>query len=137
MLFLSGFGAIFSLGAPDVKESKRSWILLDSTPWIPDSSYWILDSLSVELGFRIPVVNGIRYSLTRIPHSKSKNFPESGIWIPLHCTWGEIYKAKCQRNIFYSLSSSFTFPFSIAGLHVTSRRPCWWRRTKAFLSSGN
>ena len=23
---------------------------------------------------------------------------------------------------------------SIAGLHVTSRRPCWWSRTKAFLS---
>ena len=137
MLFLSGFAAIFSLGAPDVKESKRSWILLDSTPWIPDSSYWILDSLSVELGFWIPIVNGIRYSLTCIPHSKSKNFPESGILIPLHCTWGEIYKAKCQRNIFYSLSSSFPFPFSIAGLHVTSRRPCWWSRTKAFLSSGN
>ena len=26
---------------------------------------------------------------------------------------------------------------TIAGLHVTSRRPCWWSRTKAFLSSGN
>ena len=25
----------------------------------------------------------------------------------------------------------------IAGLHMTSRRPCWWSRTKAFLSSGN
>ena len=25
----------------------------------------------------------------------------------------------------------------IAGLHLTSRRPCWWSRTKAFLSSGN
>ena len=32
-------------------------------------------------------------------------------------------------------------PFSssllIAGLPVTSRRPCWWSRTKAFLSYGN
>ena len=28
-------------------------------------------------------------------------------------------------------------PLPIAGLHVTSRRPCWWSRTKAFLSSGN
>ena len=27
--------------------------------------------------------------------------------------------------------------FHIASLHVTSRRPCWWSRTKAFLSSGN
>ena len=26
---------------------------------------------------------------------------------------------------------------AIAGLHVTSRRPCWWSRTKVFLSSGN
>ena len=25
----------------------------------------------------------------------------------------------------------------IAGLHVTSRRPCWGSWTKAFLSSGN
>ena len=25
----------------------------------------------------------------------------------------------------------------IAGLHVMSRRPCWWSRTKTFLSSGN
>ena len=25
----------------------------------------------------------------------------------------------------------------IAGLQVTSRRPCWWSRTKAFLSAGN
>ena len=25
---------------------------------------------------------------------------------------------------------------SIAGLQVTSRRPCWWSRTKAFLSAG-
>ena len=26
---------------------------------------------------------------------------------------------------------------SIACLHVTSGRPCWWSRTKALLSSGN
>ena len=26
---------------------------------------------------------------------------------------------------------------SIAGLYVTSRRPRWWSRTEAFLSSGN
>ena len=39
------------------------------------------------------------------------------------------------------LSGSNVFPVTqevghaIAGLHVTSRRPCWWSRTKAFLSS--
>ena len=27
--------------------------------------------------------------------------------------------------------------FNIAGLHLTSRRPCWWSRTKAFVSSGS
>ena len=109
----------------------------DSTPWIPDSSYWIPNYLKVGLGFRIPIVSCIRDSLTCIPDSTSKNFPDSGIWIPLHCTWGEIYKAKCQRNIFYSLSSSSPFPSSVVGLHVTSRRLSWWSRTKAFLSSGN
>ena len=25
----------------------------------------------------------------------------------------------------------------VAGLQVTSRRPCWWSRTKVFLSAGN
>ena len=28
-------------------------------------------------------------------------------------------------------------PYGIAGLHVTSQQPCWWSRTKAFLSAGN
>ena len=64
----------------------------DSMPWIPDSSYWIPNSLKVGLGFRIPIVRRIRDSLTCIPDSTSKNFPDSGIWIPLHRTWGEIYK---------------------------------------------
>ena len=46
---------------------------------------WIPDSLSVEPGFRMPIVNGISDSLTCIPDSKakdleftSKNFPDSG-----------------------------------------------------------
>ena len=104
-----------------------------------DSGLQLLDSGLFESGTRIPdstIVSGIRDSLTCIPDSTSKNFPDSGIWIPLHCTWGEIYRAKCKRNIFYSLSSPFPFPFSVVGLHVTSRRLSWWSRTKAFLSSG-
>ena len=63
----------------------------DSTPWIPDSSYWIPNSLKVGLGFRIPIVRTIHDSLTCISDSTSKYFPDSGIWIPLHCTRGEIY----------------------------------------------
>ena len=72
----------------------QTWIL-DSTPWIPDTWHWIpADSLSVELGFRILVVSAIRIprtvfwipnpripdskrKISGIPHSTSKNFPES------------------------------------------------------------
>ena len=39
-------------GSRIVLDSK----ILESTPWIPDSRYWIPHSLSVELGFWIPVV---------------------------------------------------------------------------------
>ena len=52
---------------------RQSWIL-DSTPWIPDSSYGWGDSLSVELGFRISIVSGIPDSLSCIPDSKAQNF---------------------------------------------------------------
>ena len=41
-------------------------------------------SLSVELGFLIPFVCGIQNSLSCFPDSASKNFPDSGIQIPLH-----------------------------------------------------
>ena len=82
-------------------KGKDSLWILDSTPRISDSRYWIADSLSVELRFRIPIVSGIRtpkavFQMTkpRIPDSTrevscisdstSRNFPESGIRIPLH-----------------------------------------------------
>ena len=42
---------------------RQSWIL-DSALWIPDSRCWIPDFLSLELGFRIPVVSGIMDSLS-------------------------------------------------------------------------
>ena len=69
---------------------------------IPDSRYWNPDSLSVELGFRIPIVSGIPDSSSCIPDSQaqdsgfhSKFFHDSefhkkkfrglrGIQIPLH-----------------------------------------------------
>ena len=87
----------------------QSWIL-DSTLSIPNSGYWIPDSLSAEIVFWIPVVSGfwiswagLRILKPRIPDwgfhkqmfpviadSTSKNFPESGFlkqqfpgfWIP-------------------------------------------------------
>ena len=42
---------------------RQSWIL-DSTLWIPDSRYRIPDFLSLEVGFRIPIVSGILDSLS-------------------------------------------------------------------------
>ena len=78
----------------------------DSTPWIPDSSYWIPDPLTVGLRFWIPIVSGILDSSTCILDSTSKNFPDSGIWIPLHRTWGEIYKqnvSEMYSTLFLSL----------------------------------
>ena len=35
------------------------------------------------------------------------------------------------------LEKKISPPFQIPALHVTSRRPCWWSRTRALLSSGN
>ena len=47
---------------------------LDSTPWIPDSRYWIPDSLSLELGYRVPIVSGIPDSVSCISDSKTQDF---------------------------------------------------------------
>ena len=54
--------------------SPRQSRILDSTPWIPDTSHWILaDSLSVELGFRILVLSAIPDSSNCIPDSKAQD----------------------------------------------------------------
>ena len=45
--------------------------ILDPTLGISDSRYWILDSLLVERGFRIPIVRGIPLSLSWISDSKA------------------------------------------------------------------
>ena len=41
-----------------------------------------------------------------------------------------------SKALYYSLLKLKYSP-SIAGLHVTLQRPCWWSGTKAFLPSGN
>ena len=43
-------------------------------PWILDFRYWISDSLSVKLGFRIAIVREILDSLSCIPDSTSPGF---------------------------------------------------------------
>lgn len=45
---------------------NTKWIL-DSRPWCPDYRYWLLQSLSQELGLRVPNI------ATEIPDSKAKN----------------------------------------------------------------
>ena len=82
---------------------RQSWIL-DSTQWIPDSR-----SLSVGLGFWIPIVTGIPDSLSCIPDPKaqdsgSKNFPDSVIWIPLR---GESFSRMVSRRAFIYVESVF------------------------------
>ena len=76
--------------SPSVRNPRQFWIL-DSPPWIQNSRFWILDSLSVELGFGIPFVSGIPDSLSipgskifQVSNSTSKNIPDSGIQISLH-----------------------------------------------------
>ena len=52
------------------------------------------------------------------------------------CAFSQSESGKCfERIISYSIGR--TEISVLAGLHVTSRRPCWWSRTKTFLSSGN
>ena len=47
-----------------------------------------------------------------------------------------------QANVFLIFGSDCFYLFiylltqKIAGLQVTSRRPCWWSKTKEFLSAG-
>ena len=49
---------------------RQSWIL-DSTQWIPDFQAPNPGSLSMELGFPIPIVSGIPDSLSCIPDSRA------------------------------------------------------------------
>ena len=65
---------------------RQSWIL-DSTPLIPAYRYWILNSLSAELGFWIPIVCGITDSLNCIPNSSTQKV--AGLRNPDSLTWGE------------------------------------------------
>lgn len=52
-----------------VRESSS----LNSTPWIPDFTYWIPDPLSLELGFWILIAGEITDSLSSIPDSKAQD----------------------------------------------------------------
>ena len=68
------------LVSPHGKESKTGFWTVPTVDGIPDIGIRIF----VTLGFRIPIVGGIRISwaVFQIPDSTSKNFPDSGIGIP-------------------------------------------------------
>ena len=65
--------------SPHVGESKRPLVILDSTPWIPDTRYWIQNSLSVELGSEFQSLMGLRDFLSCIPDSKRHDHHNRGV----------------------------------------------------------
>ena len=68
-----------------IQDSLGFWIP-DSSYWTPDLFGWNLDSaLQMSVGFQFPTAV-FRFPRDRSPDSKSKNFLDSGIRIPLHCT---------------------------------------------------
>ena len=90
--------------SPHIRPSK---IVLDL-----DSILWIPDSMSVELGFRTPIVSGMLDSLSFVQDSKAldlgfhkQGFP--GFRHPDYLTWGEI-----NNSIhFFVLFPSSTEPY--------------------------
>ena len=83
----------------------------DSEFQIPDSRYWIPGSLSVALGFWIPIVGGIPDPLSCIPDSKAQdfgflrqNFMDSRFQNPDSLTWGESLKLKIRQLSLYTLA---------------------------------
>ena len=101
-MFLDGNGSSFlfdNVDRPMLGNPRHSWIL-DFTPLIPDSRYWIpvsvsgtwiLDSkcdlvrfriLELHSGFRGPGFRIPKAKISRIPDSTSKNFPDSRNQMP-------------------------------------------------------
>ena len=83
MLILRRHDGQWTFLSPNVKESKT---VLDSGFEDGDSGFQLLvpDFFSLEVRFGIPIVSWIPDSLKCIPDSTGKNFPDSGIRIPLH-----------------------------------------------------
>ena len=72
---------------------------MDSMLWIPNSSYWITNSLSVDLGFRVPIVS---YSLSWFKDSKAQDsgFHEQGFRNLDYLTRGD----KIKKNKYWKRS---------------------------------
>ena len=84
--------------------ARQSWIL-DSTPWVPNSRYWIPFFL-VELGLWFPMVSGILDSLSCVPNPNFRILDSTSKlpWIPNSTskyfldslTWGVVYIRNCK-----------------------------------------
>ena len=91
------------------------WIL-DSTPGIPDSRYWIPDSFSAELGFQIPIVREIRnpWAVFRISTRKIYWIPESGFY----------YMARILSCLYLNVSGAGIIIERITARHLA--KPVWF-----------
>ena len=84
LFFMPYFSARLDFPSPPL--SAPGSPRMDSSYWIPDLFQWNLDStLQMSAGFQIPTAV-FRFPRDRSPDSKSKNFLDSGIRIPLHWT---------------------------------------------------
>ena len=82
------------------RESKIVFIL-DCTPWIPDSRYWIPLSVSETWILGSGIVTGILDSLCCIPNSTSKIFPDYRFQIPKgfpNFLMGRCLSAVCRKT---------------------------------------
>ena len=99
-----------------VRKSKTVRIL-DSTPWIPDSRYGF-QSLSVELGLRIPIFSGIPDSLSYSPDSKAQ---DSGF----HCQNIPWFRIPQTKNFWFRNPD---FSTCKSGIRSTPKNVCIDRR---------
>ena len=94
MSFLSNSASDFH-SRPVRPHARGSKTILDSMSWIPDSRHTIPGSLSVEPGFRIAIVSGLRSLLiqdskAQDPGFHSKNLLDSGF----HDLFGFLYMGR-------------------------------------------
>ena len=75
--------------------------------WIPDSNcYWDSGFLHLYSGFQGPGFRIPQAKISKIPDTKCKNFPDSGIRIPLH---GAKFSSGTNQKIVYPLHPNWNF----------------------------
>ena len=110
----------------------QSWIL-DSTSWILDPRYRILESLSMECGFRIPDGSGIRipWVVFRILKAGFRISQAKLSWIPDSLTYGDSYVDEIAWS-YHSNKTSFVEPCMTQIICII-----WWLYNKNLNFLGN